>query len=102
MLGGSNGAGLAAAVPVLVDGMGDEFLEAYSAWPLRFYALVPDDNASASAPAPAQADTSNLGTAKRTTGGWRMAFKAQPHKDDLTYHFSDLEDWVAEHIDGCA
>lgn len=66
-----------------MDGIGDAFLETYSAWPLRFYALVPETTGSGDESASAS-----------DTGGWRVGFKAQPHELDLVYHFSDLEEWV--------
>ena len=62
---------------VLVDGMDDGFLEAFGAWPVRFFVLQPE--------------------LSHGTERLRLVFKAQPHEDDHMYHASDLAAWLEEH-----
>jgi len=59
---------------VLVDGLRDNFLEAFGAWPLRmlvFRAQGPEADAAI-----------------------RLVFKGQPD-DHAAYHLEDLEDWLS-------
>lgn len=53
-------------LPVLVDTMDDGFLEAFAAWPLRFFVLE----------------------------NGKVVYKAQPREDDCLYHLSDLRAWL--------
>ena len=95
LLGGEHGAGLSTSVPVLVDSTRDDaFLNTYSAWPLRFYGLVPEPHQSGTPTT--SSSSSSFGFDRGNGRGWRLGFKANPHEDDLVYHFSDLEQWVAE------
>ena len=61
---------------VLVDGMDDAFLEAFAAWPVRFFVLQPP---------PPLASTP-----------MSVALKAQPHDEDCMYHASDLAAWLKD------
>ena len=65
---------------VLVDGMRDEFLYGFAAWPVRFFVLQPQSGGS---------DELELEL--------RVALKSQPHDDDCMYHASDLEAWLEQH-----
>ena len=59
---------------VLVDSMHDTFLEAFAAWPVRFFVLQPGNG-----------------------DDLEIVFKAQPHEDDNLYHASDLATWLEAH-----
>ena len=65
---------------VLVDGMDDAFLEAFAAWPVRFFVLQPPPASSPSG----------------SDGEMRVALKAQPHDEDCMYHASDLAAWLED------
>lgn len=80
-------------VPLLVDDMGDAFVEAYSAWPLRFYGLVPGPAS------PSDATNTKHATAATAAAphsySWQVGFKAQPQENAVgCYDWTQLEMWV--------